>query len=255
MILMDISLLSTHLFSSNTHSLHFFNFSSFPRKHILLFPIPRKTSSFLFQNLHKISLFPISKYHLFFICFLLLCVFKVSHRLGQLVSPISPKILTFSFTHFIKHLVCITLNTKFMAPKVNKEENVMGISSTKPVSALSLLHPTCVEQFEKNFRNMIVVKHHVYDPTIAVQLHIPQIVNLMEHKEINNFLKVSTAYKGDLIRLFYVGLESRERFIFLFKMGKNSYQFIEDSQRGVFGIYILSHQATLFDHALDRDFD
>lgn len=54
-----------------------------------------------------------------------------------------------------------------MAPKVNKGKNVVGASSSKPVSALSLLHHTCVEEFEKTFRNRIVMKQHVYDPAFA----------------------------------------------------------------------------------------
>lgn len=144
--LVAISLLSMRLFPSTTHLLHFFNFSSFPRKPRLLFPFQEKPLHFYFKisiiSLH--SLFPnITYFSSAF--FFFVCLNSNSHRLGKLLSPISPKILTFSFTHFIKHLVCITLNTKFMAPKVKKGKNVVGTSSSRPVSSVSLLHPTCRE--------------------------------------------------------------------------------------------------------------
>lgn len=86
-----------------------------------------------------------------------------------------------------------------MALKVNKRKNVVGTSLSTPVNALSLLHHTCVTDFEKSFRNRIVVKQHVYDPAVAGKLHILEIVNLMEYQEINNVLKVSTDYNPDLV--------------------------------------------------------
>lgn len=44
-----------------------------------------------------------------------------------------------------------------------------------------------------------MVKQHVYDPVVSDELHIPEIVDLMEFQEINNCLKVSTDYNEDLI--------------------------------------------------------
>lgn len=99
------------------------------------------------------------------------------------------------------------------------------------------------------------MKQHVYDPKVVAQLHISKIVNLMEHQEINTFLKLSNDYSEDLIRVFYVWLGSRERSTLCYKMGKNSYHFTEDSWGEVFGISVFSHQATLSDQALHRDFD
>lgn len=175
--------------------------------------------------------------------------------MGKLVSLISFKILTFSFIHFLKHLVFIPSNLKFMDSKVNKGKNVIGTSSSTPVSAISLLHHSCAVDFEKSFRNRIVMKQHVYDPVVAGKLHILEIVNLMEYQEINNFLKVSTDYNEDLIWVFYVGLQLREWCSFRFKMGKNSYHFTTYLWKEVFGICVLSHEATMYDHAFHHDFN
>lgn len=102
--------------------------------------------------------------------------------------------LTFSLTHFIKHLVCIISHLKIMPPKSNKGKNVVGSSSSAPVSALSFLHPDCVNDFEFFCKNMIVMKQHIYDHATVAGLHIPEIVALMEHQEIDHFLKVNTYY-------------------------------------------------------------
>lgn len=87
------------------------------------------------------------------------------------------------------------------------------------------------------------------------ELHIPEIVNLMEHQEISNILKVSIDYNEDLIRIFYVGLESKQGCSFRFKMGKSSYHFMQESWKDVFGIFMLSHEPTLSDHAFRLNFD
>lgn len=99
------------------------------------------------------------------------------------------------------------------------------------------------------------MKQHVNDPAVVVQLHILEIVNLIEHQEINNLLKVSTYYNTDLIRVFYVGLESRKACTFHFKIGKSSYHFLEATWREVFGISMFSHNANFSDHALHPNFD
>ena len=86
-----------------------------------------------------------------------------------------------------------------MAPKLNKGKNVDGISSSTHAGALSLLPPSCVTDLKKCFRHQIMVKQHVYDSVVARELHIPEIVDLMEFQEINNCLKVFTNYNEDLI--------------------------------------------------------
>lgn len=143
--------------------------------------------------------------------------------------PILLKLLILSFTYFVKYIVCIPSNPKFMAPKVNKGKNVVGTSSFTPINALSLLRRSCVADFEKSFRNRIVMKQDVNNPAVAAELHIPKIVDLTNYQEINNILKVSTDYDENLIRIFYDGLESRCGCSFCFKMGKNSYHFMEDT--------------------------
>lgn len=114
-----------------------------------------------------------------------------------------------------------------MPPKSNRGKNVVGSSSSASISALSFLHPDCVSDFEKFCKNRIVVKEHVFDPATAVTLHIPEIVTLMEHQKIDNFLKVKTYYNEDLIRIFYVGLEKRRGATFWFRMGSISYHVME----------------------------
>lgn len=44
-----------------------------------------------------------------------------------------------------------------------------------------------------------MVKQYVYDPAVSSELHIPEIVDLMEFHEIKICLKVSTDYNKDLI--------------------------------------------------------
>lgn len=51
-----------------------------------------------------------------------------------------------------------------------------------------------------------MVKQDVYDPATAATFHIPEIVALMEHQEINHFLKFNTDNNKNLIRVFYAGL-------------------------------------------------
>jgi hypothetical protein len=99
------------------------------------------------------------------------------------------------------------------------------------------------------------MKQCVYDPAVVVELHIPEIVNLMEYQHIYNFFKVFTDRNEDLIRMFYVGLESRQGCAFRFKMGKISYHFMKDSWKDVLGIYVLSHEAILSNHTFHPDFD
>lgn len=66
----------------------------------------------------------------------------------------------------------------------------------------------------------------------------------MEYQKINNLLKVSTDYNEDLIWVFYVGLESREGCSFQFKIGNNSYHFMQEQWSEVFGINMISHKVT-----------
>lgn len=109
-----------------------------------------------------------------------------------------------------------------MAPKTNKRKSVTVASSFVPVSAISLIHPTCVDEFENNYKRMIVMKQHVYDPKVVARLNIPEVVRLMEHQQINSFLNVSTDYNEDLVRVLYCGLESKDGSTFKFNMGKHT---------------------------------
>lgn len=86
-------------------------------------------------------------------------------------------------------------------------------------------------------------------------LHIPEIVDLIVHQEINNLLSVFTDYNEDLIRVFYDGLQSSQGYSFHFKMGKHSYHITQDMWVKVFGISILSLPNTLSDHSYHPYFD
>lgn len=99
------------------------------------------------------------------------------------------------------------------------------------------------------------MKQHVYGPKVVARLHIPEILNMIEHQEIDTLLKLSNNYNEYLIRVFCDGLELIEGCFFQFKMRNNSYHFTTDSWKEVFGIYVLCHEATLYDHAFHRDFD
>lgn len=77
----------------------------------------------------------------------------------------------------------------------------------------------------------------------------------MEYHEINSCFKVSTDYNGDLIQVFYVGLELRQWCIFLFQMGKNSYHFMENTWKDVFGLLRFSHFVTRYDYSFHPNFD
>lgn len=67
-----------------------------------------------------------------------------------------------------------------MPPKTNKGKSVAGASSSIPVSGILLIHPTFVDEFEKNYKRRIVIKQHVYDPKVVTRLNILKIVSLME---------------------------------------------------------------------------
>lgn len=86
-------------------------------------------------------------------------------------------------------------------------------------------------------------------------LHIPEIVDHMEYQEINNIVKVFTDYNEYLIRIFYVGLESRQGCSLWFKMWNSSYHFMQESWKDVFAIFVLSPEPTLSDHAFHPNFD
>lgn len=53
------------------------------------------------------------------------------------------------------------------------------------------------------------MKQHIYDPKVLAQLHIPKILNMIEHQEIDTLLKLSNKYNEYSTRVFYDGLESR----------------------------------------------
>ena len=74
-----------------------------------------------------------------------------------------------------------------MPPKMRKGKNMDGSSSFAPISALYLLHPDYVRDYETDLINHIMAKQHTYDPDEASHLHIPEIVDLMKHQKIDIF--------------------------------------------------------------------
>lgn len=99
------------------------------------------------------------------------------------------------------------------------------------------------------------MKNHVYDPKVVAQVNILKIIRLMEHHQINSFLKVSTNYNEDLIRVFYFGLGSKDESTFKFKMGKSTFMVTEDLWNELFDITVLCRDPTMIDHELYKDFD
>lgn len=68
-----------------------------------------------------------------------------------------------------------------MAHKGNKSKSAATTSTPIMVTAFSLLHPSCLEDFEKFHKNRSFVKQHVYYPTVAARLNIPEVVDIMKH--------------------------------------------------------------------------
>lgn len=84
------------------------------------------------------------------------------------------------------------------------------------------------------------MKQHVWKPVVAGCLDIPDVVRLVEHQQINYFLKLSQDYNEYLIRVFYSGLHDRCGSSFTFTIGNKVYNFIDDIWKSLFGIIIVS---------------
>ncbi|CAI8605806.1 unnamed protein product [Vicia faba] len=84
------------------------------------------------------------------------------------------------------------------------------------------------------------MKRHVWKPVISSTLDILDVVSLVEHQQINYFLKLSHDYNEDLICVFYSMLHDTRGSTFKFTIGNTIYDFIDALWNLLFGIIVVS---------------
>jgi hypothetical protein len=80
-----------------------------------------------------------------------------------------------------------------------------------PVSAVSLVPPARVEIFNKDIGKRGVVQQHAFYRLEAERMHLPEVLSLLQHQGLINFLECNTQYSEDLVRVFYSGLHENFR--------------------------------------------
>lgn len=98
----------------------------------------------------------------------------------------------------------------------------------------------CVQELEEKHQNRLVMKQHVWKPVFAGSLDILEVIRILEHQQINYFLKISQDYNEYLIRVFYSGLHDRRDSTFKFTIGNTVYDFIDALWKSLFDIIIVS---------------
>lgn len=83
------------------------------------------------------------------------------------------------------------------------------------------------------------MKQYVWKPVVVGCLDIRDVVSLVEHQQIDYFLKLSHEYIEDLIRVFYSGLHDRHGSSFKFTICNIVYEFTDDIWKSLFGITII----------------
>lgn len=132
-----------------------------------------------------------------------------------------------------------------MAPKLvrtkgdSKGKGKASTSSTVPETPFSLVSSMCVKEFEGENKHHLVVKKYVWKLVMDGCLDIPYVVSLVEHQQINYFLKLSHNYNEDLIRVFNYWLHNRRGSSFKFTIGNTVYEFTDDLWKSLFGITIV----------------
>ncbi|XP_050895785.1 uncharacterized protein LOC127102459 [Lathyrus oleraceus] len=79
-------------------------------------------------------------------------------------------------------------------------------SASLPISAVSLVPPARVEAFNKDIGKRGVVRQHAFYKLTAERMHLVEIMALLQHQGIVNFLECNAKYSEDLVRVFYAGL-------------------------------------------------
>lgn len=98
----------------------------------------------------------------------------------------------------------------------------------------------CVKEFEEKHQNRLVMKQHVWKPVVAGSLDILEVIRIVEHHQINYFLKHSQEYNEYLIRVFYSELHDWRSSSSKFTIGNKVYNFTDDLWNSLFGLIIVS---------------
>lgn len=67
----------------------------------------------------------------------------------------------------------------------------------------TLVSKKYAKDFELKYQSRLVVKQYMWKQVTIGSLDTPNIVNLVEHQQIDYFLQLAQDYNEDLIRVFY----------------------------------------------------
>lgn len=96
--------------------------------------------------------------------------------------------------------VKLTMASKIARNKGDAKGKSKASSSSNVLeNEFSLVDVDILKEFEEKCQHRLVLKRHVYNPTIVETLHILDIVSRIEHKGINYFLQLSQDYNEELI--------------------------------------------------------
>lgn len=83
------------------------------------------------------------------------------------------------------------------------------------------------------------MKQYIWKPIVVGCLDIQEVVRLVPHQQIDQFLKLAHDYNEDPIHVFYFRLHDRRGSSFKFSIGNTVYEFTNDLWKSLFGITIV----------------
>src|SRR3954470_12603065 len=140
-----------------------------------------------------------------------------------------------------------TKSSTIMPPKSRKGKEVATGSSSQPVSVVALVHPDCRDNFEKWQMKRKVVKQYIFNQHVAKNMHIPEVVSLIEHQNVHPLLECATPYYENTVRAFYAGFTREASCNFRFKMGSRSHIVDKRAWISIFGLNIVGDELRIED--------
>ncbi|XP_058760550.1 uncharacterized protein LOC131633894 [Vicia villosa] len=100
-----------------------------------------------------------------------------------------------------------------------------------------------------------VVKQYIYNQHVAKHMHIPNVVDLVQHQNIHTLLECATPYCENTIRAFYAGFTREEGCNFRFKMGSRSHIVDKRAWISIFGLTLLGDEVRIEDGDIPGNYD
>src|SRR3954468_10347660 len=160
-----------------------------------------------------------------------------------------------SYSKLFKIILLTQKSSTIMPPKSRKGKEVASGSSSQPVSAVALVHPDCRDNFEKWQMKRKVVKQYIFNQHVAKNMHIPEVVSLIEHQNIHPLLECATPYCENNVRALYAGFTREAGCNFRFKMGSRSHIVDKRAWISIFGLTLLGDELRIEDGDFPANYD